>query len=108
MNILSWNINGVKQKFANTEVVDVFRDHDILIVTESHFDIRVTCPDGFMLCGRSKVVEAKKPRGGVAVYRNIRSGIDIDILNDAFRDTVVFRIRDTKLVIAAMYIPGTF
>ena len=39
------------------------------------------------------------------MYRNIGSGIDVDVLTDTFRDAVVFRIRDTKLVIAAMYIP---
>ena len=58
-----------------------------------------------MFCGRSKVVEAKQPRGGVAVYRKIHSGIDVDIQTEILRDAVVFRIRDTRLVIAALYIP---
>ena len=105
MNILSWNINGVKQKFSNSEVVDVFRDKDIVVITESHFNVRVKCPDGFIFCGRSKPIESKQARGGVAVYRNLHFQFNVDVITDIFRDAVVLRVRNTNLVIAAVYIP---
>ena len=72
INILTWNMNGIKQKILSIEVLSLFENNDIVIICESHLGVRSKCPDGFVLTCRSKVLESKRPRGGVAVYRNIK------------------------------------
>ena len=49
-------------------------------------------------------MKSKVPRGGVAVYKNIRSEFNINVICDELRDCVVVKVRDTDLVIAAPYI----
>ena len=104
-NIIAWNINGIKQKFLNADVLELFKNEDIVIIVESHLGIRSKCPDGFVLTCRSKVIPSKKPRGGVAIYRNKTKDVQIDVISDDFRDSVIFNIRHTELFIAAVYIP---
>ena len=55
--------------------------------------------------GHSVIIESKKPRGGVAVYKNLKLETEIDVLSLIFKDTVVLKIRNTDAVIAAMNIP---
>ncbi len=105
LNIISWNINGIKQKFLNADILHFFGNKDIVIIGESHLGVRSKCPDGFVLACRSKVIKSKKPRGGVAVYRNKKKYLQIDVITDDFRDCVIFNIRHTELFIAAVYIP---
>ena len=100
-----WNINGIKRKFSNSDVVNIFNGYDIVIIDESHFGVRSTWPKGFIFASRSNPVVSKKPTGGVAVYQNNNFHFHIDIISNYFRDCVVFKIRFTDLVVAAMYIP---
>ena len=66
---------------------------------------RAKCPRGFELVGRSREVPAKTPRGGVAVYKNLKCSIIVDCIYDGLRDCVVCQVRDTSVIIAAVYIP---
>ena len=66
-----WNINGVKDKFSLDDTNNIFKRFDIIIIAETHFKIRVRCPVKFHLIGKSKCVESRKARGGVAVYKII-------------------------------------
>ena len=65
--------------------------------------MRTRSLDGFILVGRS--VESKIPRGGVTIYKNLRLEVELDILSMAFRGCAVFKIRNSGVVLAAMYIP---
>ena len=51
------------------------------------------------------MVESKKPRGGVVIYKKKSTQIQIDIICNEFRDCVVVQIRNTNMVLACMYIP---
>ena len=66
---------------------------------------RAKCPQGFELVARSKEVPAKTPRGGVAVYKNLKCSMVVDPIYDGLRDCVVCQVRDTSVIIAAVYIP---
>ena len=61
---------------------------DLVIINETHFGERSRSPKGFILIGRSTKVESKIPRGGVAIFKNSKSDVDIDILSLAFKDCV--------------------
>ena len=89
----------------SNEILNLFKNKDIVIIGETHLGVRSKCPDGFILTCRSKVLKSKRPRGGVAVYRNINKDIQIDVITDDFRDSVIFNVRHTELFIAAVYIP---
>ena len=73
IKICTWNINGVKRKFDNENVLNIVKKYDILIIIESKFGERIVCPNGFIYVGRSKKIESKSPRGGVAVFKNNES-----------------------------------
>ena len=60
LSICFWNVNGVKNKFLATELKSLFENKDILIVSETHFNVRTKCPDNFILIARSRAVESKK------------------------------------------------
>ena len=100
-----WNRNGVKNKFLAKDVNGIFNNKDIIIISETHFNIRSKCPNGFFLVGRSQNIKSTKPRGGVAVYKNNKTAINIKIISLDFRDCVVFETVDTNFVVVAMYIP---
>ena len=98
-------MNGVKNKFTNDDVHKFLAEYDVLCISESHFGIRSKCPQDFTLVARSKKVESKSPRGGVAVFRNNTCNIDLEVLYDEFQDCVICRILNTDVLLVAMYIP---
>ena len=44
-----WNIGGVKNKFMSEITHDVIQDNDVLVICETHFNVRSKCPDNFFL-----------------------------------------------------------
>ena len=100
-------MNGVKEKFSNEYTLKFLQKFDILVITETHFNIRVKCPAGFTLVGRSPKIQSSAGKGihGVAVFKNINKNFILDIITTEFIDSVVFRVRDSELILAAMYIP---
>ena len=98
-------MNGVKNKFFDEEVKAFLKKFDIVVINETHFNERIKLPDGFIFEGRSKKIESKSPRGGVALYRNTQCQIEIIMFCDSMRDCVVFQIKNSDMVIAAQYIP---
>ena len=99
-----WNINGVRNKFLAESVTSLIEDIEILVIVESHFNIRSKCPDNFTLVGRSKPLAAKSPRGGVAIYKNKGSNLIIDIVCDSLPDCVIFELRNSTALFIACYI----
>ena len=83
-------MNGVKNKFQHDDVQNLIKNFDILIINETHFNQRIKCPDGFMFEGRSEKIESKSPRGGVAIYKNIKCSLIIDIVCASLHDCVIF------------------
>ena len=75
------------------------------MITETHFGVRTRCPELFEIVCRSKLLESKKPRGGVAIYKKKSLQVQLDVICSEFRDCVVVRIRNTDMVLAGMYIP---
>ena len=61
-------MNGVKEKFDNSDVQLIFADYDILVIMETHFKVRHKCPLDFYLAGRSVNMCTTTGRRGVAVY----------------------------------------
>ena len=104
LKLCFWNMNGIKNKFMSTDVLLLLNSIDILIIGETHFNIRTKCPDGYFLVGRSKASGLKKPRGGIAVYINTNTNLKLNVLNDEFTDMVVFEIENTNIAIIAVYI----
>ena len=100
-----WNMNGVRNKFSSETVISFIGDFEILVVIESHFNVRSKCPDNFTLVGRSKPTAAKSPRGGVAVYKSNTSNLIIDVVSDSLPDCVVFELRNSTALFIACYIP---
>lgn len=100
-----WNINGVRNKFLSDDTVNLFEQCEILIIVESHFNVRSKCPDNFSLIGRSKATASKSPRGGVALYKSNSSKLIIDIVCDSLPDTLIFELRNSSIVFIACYIP---
>ena len=83
---------------------NVLSKFDVIIIQETHFGVRVRCPKDFLFISRSQRVKSKVPRGGVAVYKNVQSDFDIDVICNDLRDCIIMKIRNTKLIIAAPYI----
>ena len=77
----------------------------MLCISESHFGIRSKCPNDFTLVGRSKKVESKSPRGGVAIFKSRSCSVDLELMSDDFQDSVICRIMNTDVLLVAMYIP---
>ena len=75
------------------------------MLNETHFNERIKCPDGFVYEGRSEKIESKNPRGGVAVFRNRRCSLNIEMICNTLRDCVIFQVKNSNMVIAAQYIP---
>ena len=98
-------MNGVKNKLQNDDVKTMMKRYDVLILSETHFAQRIKCPDDFTFISRSDEVLSKKPRGGVAVYKNKKFENQIEVICKSFRDCVVCHIASTDITIAAMYIP---
>ena len=98
-------MNGVTRKFCTKDVQETLAGNDIVIISETHFNIRTRCPDGFFMVARSKASGDKKPRGGVAIYVNTYTEMKIKVLSDEFQDMIAFEIENTDIVIIAAYIP---
>ena len=105
IKMLHWNINGVKNKFSSEFVGKLIEDIDILIIQETHFNIRTKCPENFYLVDRSKALPSKRPRGGVAIYQSFNCKVKLQELDVDIDDCVVAEICDSNIVIAAFYIP---
>ena len=99
---MSWNINGVKQKFDDENVKNLFDKHDILIMIETHFMKRVKAPENFEIIGRSPPSNAS--RGGVAVYKKSSLDISFHVFTDLASDMVVFSPVESKTLFIALYI----
>ena len=54
---------------------------------------------------RSKCIKSVKPRGGVAVYKNVYSKIEIKSMKLNLMDCVMVEIINSNIVVIAMYIP---
>ena len=65
--ICVWNLNGVKNKFMSKITNDVIQNSDVVVITETHFNIRTKCPSNFVLLEKSPPTESKRPRGGVVI-----------------------------------------
>ena len=98
-------MNGIKNKFESKDVEQLIDDKDILVVTESHFGVRHKTPNNFIFIGRSKHIPTKKARGGVVVYKNSFSEINLKILCDTLPDMIVIEITNTSHILIATYIP---
>ena len=81
----------------------MFSHYDI-VINETHFGARLKCPDEFICTGRSDIISSKRPRGGVAVYKRLSYPYQLEIVTK-LRDCVVVKIKNTDLIIAAIYIP---
>ena len=106
LNVLTWNINGVKEKFSNEHVILLLQKFDIVVI-ETQFNIRVKCANGFSLVGRSHKIQSSASKGihSVAVFKNNNGDFQLDIVTTELIDSVVFRLRNSDLIFAAMYIP---
>ena len=58
-----WN----KENIITETVQNIFKDFNIVIIGESHLNIRHKCPEDFILIGRSKPIKSAGPRGVIAV-----------------------------------------
>ena len=84
---------------------NLLENFDVVVITESHLNIRDKCPDKFMLIGRSKPIESLSPRGGVVAYKRVNSSLDFELITDELRDCVVFRLIPVNIVLVAVYVP---
>ena len=100
-------MNGIKSKFSNENVLKILKNFDIACICETHFGIRSKSLDGFTLVARSKQIESKSPRGGVAVYRNNSCPVNVELFYDGLKDCVICKIMNTNVLLVAMYIPPT-
>lgn len=99
-----WNINGVKNKFMSDIANDAIQTTDIIVICETHFNIRSKCPDNFILIAKSPPTESKRPRGGVAIYKKIHCSLQFTTLLN-IPDCTVCEIQDTNIILIALYIP---
>ena len=97
-NMLCWNINGMKNKFLTEDVQELFDQYDVVILNETHLNIRDKCPKDFIFIGRSEPIESLTPRGGVAVFKRVDAEISLEIISKDFRDCVIFRILPLDVV----------
>ena len=105
LRLLFWNIRGVRNKFTCNEVLNIFCDIELLVVSETHFGTRSKSPKGFYLVDRSDPIDSLKPRGGVAIYKKNTSEIVTRVIKISLPDCCVISIVNTKIVIMALYIP---
>ena len=77
------------------------------MINETHFNIRSKCPLGFYLVGRSNKINSIAGKGihGVAVFKNDTRNFQLDVVTTDVTDSVLFRVRDSDMIFAAMYIP---
>ena len=93
-----------KENFLH-HVRDLFKDHDIVVINETHLNILDKCQKKNLFVGRSKPIESKYPRGGVAVFKNMNSDIETEVISTDFRDCVIFKVMPLNVTCIAPYIP---
>lgn len=103
-NVCFWNINGVKNKFMSEITNETIQPYDIIVLTETHFNIRSKCPENFVIVATSPPTESKRPRGGVAIYKKIHCPLQFTTLLN-IPDCTVCEIQNTNIVLIACYIP---
>ena len=90
----------------SNDVKALLQDKDIVIITETQFNIRSKCPEDFFLVGRSTFnPDTCKPRGGVAVYKKCASPLQMKVLSSNFTDCVILEICSSNVILVALYIP---
>ena len=97
-------MNGVKEKFKNDDVRLLFSECDVIVIMETHFNVRHKCPEGFELVEKSVPMCTKTGRGGVAVYAKKVLQLSFVVYHDVCPDAVVLKLRNTNIVIVAPYI----
>ena len=107
VSLCFWNINEVSNKFLTLEVANLFENKDLVAISETHFNVRTKCPDGFYLIGRSEPVKSLKPRGGVAFYMRIGTNIDLRVKNVKLPDCLLIEVLHCNVILVCMYIPPT-
>ena len=103
-NVCFWNINGVKNKFMSEITNETIQPYDIIVLTETHFNIRSKCPENFVIVATSPPTESKRPRGGVAIYKKIHCPLQFTTLLN-IPDCTVCEIQNTNIILIACYIP---
>ena len=76
-----------------------------IIINEIHFSKRIKCPEGFVFVARSLKVVSKIPSIGIAIFKNITCHLQIDMVYNGLRDCVICHIKNSDIIIAAVYIP---
>ena len=105
ITLCAWNINGVKNKFKADGVKNLIKDINILIIVETHFNIRQKCPENFYLVGRSKMIPSEKPRGGIALYKNFNCRLKLHVIEDNLPDCIIVEICESSIILVGLYIP---
>ena len=107
MSTLFWNMNGVGNKFKKIDVTNIFKNgrYDVIAITETHFNIRIKCPNDYHFIGKSKNVSKNKPRGGVAVYQKKDSIFVLDVISEDYPDCVILQVRNTNIILITLYLP---
>ena len=105
VDLIFWNINGVRNKFAAVDVQNIIRSCDILVINETHFNVRCKVPHDFEIIGKSQPNFIKRPRGGVAVFCKMSCPIRLKLICDTLNDCVVFEVENSDIVVIAAYIP---
>ena len=95
----------MRNKFVNENVSLFLSTFDIVCICETHFGVRSKCPQNFSLIARSKKIESKAPRGGVAIFKNNSCSVNIELFYDGFQDCAICHIMNTDILLIAIYIP---
>ena len=131
IKILSWNIKGFREtidgtktnKFMETEVIDLFCKHDIVICQETHLDRdsakEIVLPDfspGVHYC-RQKRAKAQSASGGISIFIKQELRKYVKFLPQSNSDIVWMMIKrnntsanvpDSDTYIGCVYIPPEF
>ena len=89
----------------NENVLLFLSTFDVVCICETHFGVRSKCPENFTLIARSKKIESKAPRGGVAIFKNNFCSVDMELFYDGFQDCVICQVLNTDILLIAIYIP---
>ena len=95
----------IKTKKIKLVVSDHIVNSPDNIFSKTQLSVRGKCPPGFILVARSRKVDSKGPRGGVAIYKKESCHIRIELIYNGLRDCVICRILDTNIIIIGLYIP---
>lgn len=69
LRILNWNIEGFKNVIANSPEKDLFKDTDLIILTETFCtDEQIQIPGYYKIESPAEKPNAGRPKGGIAVF----------------------------------------